>query len=136
MQNKKCLRSERVSDVIHKELAIIIVKFCQDPRLDNLTITNVHVSPDLSMAKIYFTIFNKIIDLNNDLEAKNIKQILKILQNASKFLRSQLATRMSLRKIPELKFFYDDNVAYGTKIECLLAKVTYNPPKDHNDNND
>lgn len=123
MQNKKFLRSERVADVIHKELAVIIIKFCQDPRLDKLTITNVKLSHDLSIAKIYFTNFDKITNLEDNSESKNVKQILKILKNASNFLRAQLATKMSLRKIPELKFFYDENTAHGIKMENLFAKI-------------
>ncbi len=134
-QNKKFLRSERVADVIHKELAVIIVKFCQDPRLDKLTITNVKLSHDLSIARVYFTNFTKIA-LDNDLATKNIKQILKILKNASNFLRVQLATRMSLRKIPELKFFYDENTAHGIKMDELFAKINLVATKDYNQHND
>lgn len=122
-QNKKFLRSERIADVIHKELASIIVKFCHDPRLDKLTITNVTLSPDLSIAKIYFT--------NFDSESENIKQILKILKHASNFLRVQLASKMSLRKVPELKFFYDENTAYGIKMENLFAKINLPDYKSH-----
>ena len=121
MQNKKFLRSERLSELIHKELAIIIVKFCQDPRLEKLTITNVKLSADLSIAKIYFTNFNNINTENID--QNNIKQVLKSLKNASNFFRNQLANKISLRKIPELKFFYDDNMISGSKIEILLAKL-------------
>ena len=133
MQQKKFLRSERVADAIHKELAGIIVKFCQDPRLDKLTITNVKLSQDLSVAKIYFTDFFKDI---NKLEANNIKQILKILNHASTFLRSQLAHRMSLRKVPELKFFYDENTSHGMKMDQLFAKIGVISSKNHNQNND
>jgi ribosome-binding factor A len=121
MQNKKFLRSERLSELIHKELAIIIVKFCQDPRLEKLTITNVKLSADLSIAKIYFTNFNNINTENID--QNNIKLVLKSLKNASNFFRNQLANKISLRKIPELKFFYDDNTVSGSKIEILLAKL-------------
>lgn len=127
MQNKKFLRSERLSDLIHKELAIIIFKFCQDPRLSNLTITNVKLSNDLSIARVYFTTFNSIktsdIVLDPAIDQKNIKQILTILKNASNFLKTQLAHKMSLRKIPELKFFYDENTAHGIKMDNLFAKI-------------
>ena len=125
MQNKKFLRSERLSERIHKELAIIIVKFCQDPRLEKLTITNVKLSNDLSIAKIYFTNFSNINNDNNNenIDQNNIKQISKILKNASNFFRSQLADKISLRKIPELKFFYDDNMVQGSKMEILLNKL-------------
>ncbi len=136
MQNKKFLRSERVADLLHKELAVIIVKFCQDPRLDKLTITNVKLSHDLSIAKIYFTNFSNITDPgannknSNSLASENVKQVLKILKNASNFLRAQLAIKMSLRKIPELKFFYDENTDHAVKIEHLLSKIERMQVKD------
>lgn len=130
MQNKYCTRSDRLAELIHKELAGIIVKYCQDPRLENLTITNVKLTPDLSIAKIYFTSF---IDQNAaKIQASaatqigmsnSIKQILKILTNASSFLRCRLAEKMSLRKVPELRFFYDENLDYGLKMELLLSKI-------------
>lgn len=112
MGNKKHLRSEKIADVLHKELANLIVKFCQDPRLVKLTITNVQISCDLSIAKIYFTNFHS-----------DIKQVLQVLHHASSFFRGQLAKKISLRKVPELKFFYDENTMHGNKIEQLLAKL-------------
>ncbi len=124
--HKKSLRSERIADVIHKELAGIIVKFCQDPRLEKITITNVQLSCDLSVAKIYFTNFYGINAENGSIDHANIKQILQILKHASNFFRSQLAIKLSLRKVPELKFFYDDNAEYGNKIEYLLTKLDQN----------
>lgn len=128
MQNKKLLRLERISEVIHKELAIIIVKFCQDPRLGKITITNVKVSADLSIAKIYFTNF---LSNNTDLNHKNnIKQILEILKNASNFFRSQLASKSLLRKVPELKFFYDDNSSHANRIEFLLDQLGRNDSRN------
>ena len=133
MQNKKFLRSERLAELIHKELAIIIVKFCQDPRLEKLTITIVKLSCDLSIAKIYFTNFSNIQSINSEnknnnenIDPNQIKQVLKILKNASNFFRAQVANKISLRKIPELKFFYDYNMSDGGKIEVLLAKLGQN----------
>lgn len=118
MQNKKSFRVEKIAEVIHKELAIVIVKYCQDPRLEKITITHVTISKDLSIAKIYFTNF-----FNLNIGSSDIKDMLKILKNASNFFKSQLSTKISLRKIPELKFFYDDNTNSGNKIELLLAQL-------------
>ncbi len=127
MQNKYCSRADRLGELIHKELASIIVKYCQDPRLDNLTITNVKLSKDLSLAKIYFTnkliIKDKLIKDDSVNKVNNIKQILNILKNASTFLRCTLAKTICLRKIPELKFFYDEDLEYSLKMELLLSKL-------------
>lgn len=121
MQQKKSFRIEKIAEVIHKELAVIIIKSCQDPRLEKITITHVKISKDLSIAKIYFTNF-----FNINMNTHEIKEILKILKNASNFFKTQLFSKMSLRKIPELKFFYDDNTAAGNKIDFLLAQLKLN----------
>lgn len=132
MQNKHCSRSDRLGELIHKELANVLVKYCKDPRLDHLTITNVRLSRDLSLAKIYFTHninnlynskhFNNSKNKSYNVEM-NIKQVLNILNNANSFLKCRLAETLSLRKIPELKFFYDDNLEHSLKMEILLSNL-------------
>lgn len=139
MQNRYCSRADRLGELIHKELAGIVLKYCQDPRLDHLTITNVKLTKDLSLAKVYFT--NKLIVSNkvptkaaNKISSKSnnrlnqdvmidIKQVLNILNRANSFLRCRLAEAVSLRKIPELKFFYDGNLEYSLKMESLLSNL-------------
>jgi ribosome-binding factor A len=133
MQPKKPLRAERLADAIHKELANIIVKFCQDPRIEHVTITNVKLSKDLSIARIYFTDF-----INPDsvytVDTVKIKATLAALQKANNFLRSQLANKMSLRKVPELSFFYDENVIHGIKMDQLFAQINSFVPAHHHKN--
>lgn len=129
MQNNRYYsRADRLAELIHKELSNIILKYCQDPRLATLTIVNVILTKDLSLAKVYFTnkliIKHKLSNFNNDLnEFNNIKTILKILENANVFLRCRLAKTLALRKIPELKFFYDKNLEYGLKMELLISNL-------------
>ena len=135
MKNKYCSRSDRLAELIHKELSSVILKFCQDPRLEHLTITNVKLTLDLSIAQVYFTNFmhepksmftEKHSKSQQDLPASKFafKSTLKILKNASNFLRFKLAEQISLRKVPEIRFFYDENLDYGMKIESLLSKIT------------
>lgn len=130
MKNKYCTRSDRLADLVHKELSEIIIKFCHDPRLEHLTITSVKLTADLAIAKVYFT--NFLIDpvklsqkdpINLKGSSDVQKQVLKILQNASIFLRCRLAEKMNLRKVPELRFFYDENLVYGLKMDLLLTKI-------------
>lgn len=125
MHNKKPLRAERLADAIHKELASIIVKFCQDPRIEQVTITNVKLSKDLSIAKVYFTDFIGS-DSNYKVDKVKIKETLGVFKKASSFLRSQLASKMSLRKVPALNFFYDESVIHGIKMEQLFARINLN----------
>lgn len=121
MTNKYYVRADRLAELIHKKLARIMLKFCQDPRLEHVTLTNVKLNADLSIAKIYFTKFMVNASTGND---PNIKQILKILKNASSFLRTKLAQTMLTRVVPELHFFYDENLDYGIKMDRLLSQIS------------
>jgi ribosome-binding factor A len=82
-----------------------------------VTITSVDVSPDLSHAKIFFTLLNK----------EHLKETLQGLQRAASFLRSQLSKRMSMYTTPELRFVYDESVERGDHLSRLIDSVL--PPK-------
>ena len=92
-------RSQRVSDSIKKEVASIFLFKVNDPRLRNITITNVVLSDDLSNAKIFYSTIN----LKN--EEVSIK---KALDKSKGFIRTMLGKSMSLKKIPTISFFKDD----------------------------
>jgi ribosome-binding factor A len=86
----------------------------RDPRLADITITEVRVTPDLMLARIYFTVLG---DAGQDREA------LAALEHARGFLRTQLAGQVRLRSMPELVFELDTSAAYGRRIDELLAQV-------------
>ncbi len=94
-------RSQRIAEQIQRELAEIIRLELKDPRVGMITLTDVEVTPDYSHAKIYFTRLGE--------HAENAT-ILKALEHASGFLRSELAHRMRLRIVPQLHFEYDESV--------------------------
>ena len=75
-----------------------------------LTITSVDVSPDLSHAKVFFTI----------LEKEKLKDTLAGLKRSAGFLRSQLARRVKLYTTPELRFVYDESVERGDRLSRLI----------------
>jgi ribosome-binding factor A len=86
------------------------------------------LSKDLSIAKIYFTNLNSMVNLQNyQIDSATVKNILIGFKNASSFLRSKLASRVSLRKVPELKFFHDENTIHGNKIDNLLNNINLDP---------
>jgi|UniRef100_A0A7V3RH20 ribosome-binding factor A len=105
------MRSDRVASLIARELSLIISQEIRDPRLGMITITKVVVSGDLKEARVYFTTFGNNI---NDLS---------ILEGAKGFLRTQLAHRIRIKYIPDLKFFIDDSQQYGEKIDRLLDEI-------------
>ena len=126
-------RINRINDLVQKELMDILKRESNDPRLNNLNITGVEVSRDLSVAKIYYTDFISVgyVKLseddtdsgksNDDNHKRN--SVKKALDKASGFLRRELARRCDLRKTPELRFIYDKSIDQGSNIEEILRSV-------------
>jgi ribosome-binding factor A len=115
-------RQRRVAQQIHRELGQLLLREVRDPRLAEVTITEVRVTPDLLLARIYFSVLG-------DAEAK--QEAMAALERANGFLRSQLAERLSLRFMPELTFVLDKSAEYGQRIDDLLEQIAAeNPPED------
>lgn len=92
-------RSQRVSDSIKKEVASIFLFKVNDPRLRNITITNVVLSDDLSNAKIFYSTINSKHDETS---------VKKALDKSKGFIRTMLGKSLSLKKIPTISFFKDN----------------------------
>ena len=110
-------RPQKVADMIQREIADLLRHEVRDPRVGMVTLTSVDVAPDLSHAKVYFTI----------LDPSKQADTTKALQRASGFLRSQLSHRMSMYTTPELRFVYDESVERGDRLSRLIDSVV--PPK-------
>ena len=106
-------RPQKVADQIQRELAEVIRRELQDPRLALVTLTSVDASPDLSHAIVYFTC----------LERAQAEAAGKALQRAAGFLRSSLAKRIKLYTTPELRFKYDESVERGAHLSQLIDSV-------------
>jgi len=105
-------RIKRIAAIVQHEIAQLIQREAEDPRIKFVTVTDVVVSPDLSHAKIYIT-------TRGD---KDVAEILVILKGMAKSLRHQLAQNLQLRKTPELHFFDDEVIRKGQKIDELLKE--------------
>ena len=106
-------RPRKLGDLIQRELAELIAREMRDPRVGMLTITSVDVSPDLSHAKIFFTV----------LEKDKLQDTLAGLGRSAGFLRSQLAKRIKMYTTPELRFEYDESVERGDRLSRLIDSV-------------
>ncbi|MCK5189008.1 MAG: 30S ribosome-binding factor RbfA [Methylococcales bacterium] len=115
-------RSERVSSQMQKELAYILQRETDDPRLGFVTINEVVVSKDLAVAKIYITV------LNGDEQAK--AENVKVLNELAPIIRHQVAKRMRLRHISEFRFYYDNSFDTGMRVAELLAEDADNNKHD------
>ena len=113
MANHKIQRIE--SDIL-KYLSNIILTETRDELLKSITLTEVEVNKDLSLAKIYFT------SINNEEDVDIVKEV----NEAAPFLRGKLARVLEVRNIPELKFIYDDTIEYATRIERIINNINNN----------
>jgi ribosome-binding factor A len=104
-------RTDRVAEQIQKILAVLIHKELKDPRLGMLTINEVRVTKDLAYADVFFSVFPD----------EHAEQTLLLLSNASSFLRKQLASELSTRITPKLRFRFDSSLVEGQKIDTALA---------------
>ena len=108
-------RSARVSSEMQKELSFILQRIVKDYRLGFVTINEVVLTKDLAVAKIYFTV------LNADADGK--KSHVKKLNQLAPVIRHELAKRMMLRHISELRFLYDDSFDTGMRVAELLSDI-------------
>ncbi len=123
-------RPERLEDQIHFLLSNLIQRELRDPELGFLTLTAVRLTPDRSLARVYFTV---LPPNGGDQEAQDALTR-KALGRAAGFLRSQLAARLKMRRVPELRFFPDGTLEEGNHLETLLAEIQKErearPPED------
>jgi ribosome-binding factor A len=103
-------RPQKLGDQFQRELSDLLQRELRDPRVGMVTITSVDVSPDISHAKVFFTI----------LDPSKVEETTKGLQRAAGFLRSQLARRIKLYTTPELRFQYDESVERGDRLSRLI----------------
>jgi len=105
-------RTERVNELMRRELVLLLKQETKDPRLKQVVITDVIVSRDLTSAKIFFSV-----------DEDSIKIITSLLNKASGFFRSSLSKTLDLRHTPTLSFIYDTAPNTGARIDSLLSKL-------------
>ncbi|MBO1510369.1 30S ribosome-binding factor RbfA [Metabacillus bambusae] len=108
------LRANRVGEQMKKELGDIIGRKIKDPRIGFVTVTDVSVSGDLQIAKVFISV------LGDEEQRQNT---LKGLAKAKGFIRSEIGQRIRLRKTPEIQFEFDESINYGNRIETLIHEL-------------
>jgi ribosome-binding factor A len=106
-------RPERLAEQIKEEVSLIVAGEVEDPRIGFVTITDAKITPDLRHAKIYVSVMGT---------EEEIKESLKALNHASRFIRTQLGAALRIRRVPELHFVYDHTLRTATRIEELLSE--------------
>jgi ribosome-binding factor A len=107
-------RTERLAELIRRELGRILSGGLGDPRIGFVTLTHVEVSPDLTLAKIYLSVM--------DSEAKE-RTTLQGLNSAKRRIRGELGDVLQLRRMPELAFFADHGVKRSIRISGILTDL-------------
>ena len=115
-------RADRVSGLIQEVLSELLKKRIHDPRLAMATITRVRMSRDLKIARIYYTIYG---------DSRKSEAAANGFASARGFIKRSLAGKLGLRYMPDLKFFYDDSLDYGSHIDQLLKKIATDNESDH-----
>lgn len=105
----------RLEKILEREIGTIFLN-SKDERLRFVTVTKVSLTNDASVATIYYTVLG-----NNEQKESTKKNI----ENASGFVRSSLGKSLEVRKVPELRFKYDESLMYGEHIDNILKNITY-----------
>jgi ribosome-binding factor A len=107
-------RPARVGDSIRQELSELITRQVKDPGIGFITITDVKVTPDLQIARVYYTTIG---------DEKSRLQTRRALDRAMPFLRRRVGQRLQLRRVPELEFFFDESIERGDRIERIIQEL-------------
>jgi ribosome-binding factor A len=107
-------RPVRVADQIRAEITTMLAREVHDPGIGFLTITHVRVTPDLQVARVFYT------TLGNESERRATD---KALRRAAPFLRHQIGQRLRLRRVPALEFQFDKSVETQDRVERLLQEI-------------
>ena len=116
-------RTRRIGEQMRRDLAVAIPQYLDHPHASLISITAVRVTRDLSFAKVYVT---HVIS-----DPAERAALIRALNAHAGQLRHALAQKLSIRKMPELNFHYDDSVEYGARMDHLLHDLVKDlPPED------
>ena len=105
-------RPARVADSVKEEIALLLLHRIKDPRVAGVAITSVTVTPDLRLARIFFSC-----------SRDQAERVAAGLSSAKGFIRSHLAAKLELRYAPDLDFRYDEGVEHQLEMERLLKEI-------------
>lgn len=109
-------RSDRVAVQLRKEIAVLVHQAVRDHALPSVSVSDVEVTKDLDVAKVFVT----------TLLSEQSTVAVKALNEMAFEFRRELSRTLKMRRVPEIRFYYDDSVDRGERIESLLRE---NPPK-------
>jgi ribosome-binding factor A len=114
-------RPARVAGRIREEVSLILQNRVRDPGLESVTVTDVSVTPDLSTARIRYTVMGGEGERRAAVEA---------LRRCKGFIRRELGKELRMRLLPEVSFQYDESLETGMRIERLLREIGTDEPDE------
>jgi ribosome-binding factor A len=110
------VRQVRLADEIRDIVSrCFMASHLEDPRLKYVVITHVKLSADLQLASVYY----RIIEVGSVDE----KDVIKGLDSCKGYLKRMISSKIKLRRVPDLRFFFDESIEYGSHIEGILTKA-------------
>jgi ribosome-binding factor A len=107
-------RTQRIESEIQRVLAALIARELKDPRVGNVTITQVSMAADMGSARVFFTPFAS---------RHSPAEVRTGLTRAAGFLRGELGRRLALRHAPRLEFVFDDSVEGAARLTSLIDRA-------------
>ena len=115
------IKQGRMNDRIQMILSELLFREISDPRLQNVTVTEVSLDPELMFARVYV---NALGDESRE------QEVMEGLERASGFLRREVGKRIRLRNTPELHFHWDATLEHGERINQLIDSLDIVPEEE------
>ncbi|MFH0806852.1 MAG: 30S ribosome-binding factor RbfA [Elusimicrobiota bacterium] len=112
--NQQYKRADRLGKLIQREISRIVTEEIRDPRLGFVTIAGVELTDDLSFAKVFYSVLG-------DKKEKELST--RILTNATKYVRRRVGEEVIMRKVPEIRFVFDETVEKASKVYEILNVI-------------
>ena len=120
-------RSERVADLVRKEISEMLIRSIKDPRIGFVTLTRVTVTDDCRSARIYYSVVGSPDEREQSLEGLN---------SAKGYIRRELGHRMKLKYTPEIVFQFDPSIEYAVHMEEVIHHLQEERGKKEGDYGD
>ena len=106
------LKIDRYNSTFQKVISQILME-TKNQKLKSVVLTGVEITNDLSYAKVYYTVLDNV----------DKKEIEESLEKNKSFIRGQLSKRVDIRHTPELRFYFDNSIEYGDRIEKIISDI-------------
>lgn len=107
-------RTERIAEQVREEISQMLTTEVSDPGVGLVTVTRVKVTPDLSLARVYWTILGGPAERRDTTRA---------LRRVAGYVRHLLAERLTLRRVPEVQFLFDEGAAAQDRVEQIIREL-------------